>query len=55
MLSEGSIFETEIFFEDSILKPRRSYFIEVNSGSHTNNNNNVHFIATFFVGVQIDV
>lgn len=31
----GSIFETDIVFEESILKPRRSYFTEVSSSPCT--------------------
>lgn len=34
-LRTGSIFETDIVFEESILKPRRSYFTEVSSSPYT--------------------
>ena len=48
----GSIFETDIVFEESILKPRRSYFTEVSSSP-------LHSLPlnydVLFLAVQVDV
>ena len=50
----GSIFETDIVFEESILKPRRSYFTEVSSSPLCPLPLN-YDVITLPIAIQVDV